>query len=148
MSPEPDACVSKAKNVFAHYGAGAMLVAKFVPGLTTVMPPLAGVVAMGRGRFALYGDSACLVPVSISLSCPAKEVGLILTSGLRVCCEGWIRLQKIERDSIGRSSIESAEVLARAALAVSAGGDLVGSLRPTSCPNSSSRRRSKTLAQT
>jgi len=22
MSPEPDACVSKAKNVFAHYGAG------------------------------------------------------------------------------------------------------------------------------
>ena len=35
-------------------GAGAMLVAKFVPGLTTVMPPLAGVVAMGRGRFALY----------------------------------------------------------------------------------------------
>ncbi len=54
MSPEPDACVSKAKNVFAHYGAGAMLVAKFVPGLTTVMPPLAGVVAMGRGRFALY----------------------------------------------------------------------------------------------
>ena len=92
-------------------------------------------------------DSACLVPVSISLSCPAKEVGLILTSGLRVCCEGWIRVQKIERDSIGRSSIESAEVLARAALAVSAGGDLVGSLRPTSCPNSSSRRRSKTLAQ-
>src|SRR2546427_9537328 len=37
-------------------------------------------------------DSACLVPVSISLSCPAKEVGLILTSGLRVCSEGWIRL--------------------------------------------------------
>jgi len=54
MSPEPDACVSKAKNVFAHYGAGAMLVAKFVPGLTTIMPSLAGVVAMGRGRFALY----------------------------------------------------------------------------------------------
>src|SRR5262245_30412679 len=37
-----------------RYGTGVMLVAKFVPGLTTVMPPLAGVVAIGRGRFALY----------------------------------------------------------------------------------------------
>ena len=31
-----------------------MLVAKFVPGLTTVMPPLAGIFAVGRVRFALY----------------------------------------------------------------------------------------------
>ena len=53
-SPESDSCVRRAKNVVARYGAGAMLVAKFVPGLTTVMPPLAGVVAIGRGRFALY----------------------------------------------------------------------------------------------
>ena len=53
-SPESDSCVRRAKNAFARYGAGAMLVAKFVPGLTTVMPPLAGVVAIGRGRFALY----------------------------------------------------------------------------------------------
>jgi membrane protein DedA with SNARE-associated domain len=53
-SPESDSCVRRAKNFFARYGAGAMLVAKFVPGLTTVMPPLAGVVAIGRGRFALY----------------------------------------------------------------------------------------------
>jgi len=53
-SPEPDACVRRAKSVFGRYGATAMLVAKFVPGLTTVMPPLAGVVAIGRGRFALY----------------------------------------------------------------------------------------------
>src|SRR2546425_5921833 len=61
MSPEPDACVSKAKNVFAHYGAGAMLVAKFVPGLTTVMPPLAGVVAIARVRFALYDFAGVLL---------------------------------------------------------------------------------------
>jgi uncharacterized protein (DUF58 family) len=31
-----------------------MLVAKFVPGLTTVMPPLAGIFAVGRLRFAVY----------------------------------------------------------------------------------------------
>ena len=38
-----------------------MLVAKFVPGLTTVMPPLAGVFAVGRVRFALYDLAGVLL---------------------------------------------------------------------------------------
>jgi rhodanese-related sulfurtransferase len=38
-----------------------MLVAKFVPGLTTVMPPLAGVFAVARGRFALYDLAGVLL---------------------------------------------------------------------------------------
>jgi|SRR5499426_405238 len=54
LSLEPDSCVRRAENVFARYGAQAMLVAKFVPGLTTVVPPLAGIFAIGRTRFALY----------------------------------------------------------------------------------------------
>ncbi len=43
LSVEPDFCVRRAQNVFARFGASAMLVAKFVPGLTTIVPPLAGV---------------------------------------------------------------------------------------------------------
>ncbi len=54
LSLEPDSCVRRAERVFARYGARGMLVAKFVPGLTTVMPPLAGIFAVGRVRFALY----------------------------------------------------------------------------------------------
>src|SRR5262245_31953750 len=54
MSLEPDSCVRRTERVFARYGAGVMLVAKFVPGLTTAVPPLAGIAAMGRVRFALY----------------------------------------------------------------------------------------------
>ena len=54
LSLEPDSCVRRAERVFTRYGARGMLVAKFVPGLTTVMPPLAGVFAVGRVRFALY----------------------------------------------------------------------------------------------
>lgn len=54
LSLEPDSCVRRADNAFARYGAQAMLVAKFVPGLTTVVPPLAGIFAIGRARFALY----------------------------------------------------------------------------------------------
>src|SRR6266849_2345756 len=61
LSLEPDFCVRRAQNVFARFGASAMLVAKFVPGLTTIVPPLAGVVAVGRIRFALYDLAGVLL---------------------------------------------------------------------------------------
>jgi membrane protein DedA with SNARE-associated domain len=54
LSLEPDSCVRWAEGIFARYGARAMLIAKFVPGLTTVLPPLAGIFTVARGRFALY----------------------------------------------------------------------------------------------
>lgn len=61
LSLEPDSCVRRAENVFARYGVRAMLVAKFVPGLTTVMPPLAGIFAVGRVRFACYEVAGVLL---------------------------------------------------------------------------------------
>jgi len=51
---EPDFCVRRAQNIFIRYGVRAMLVAKFFPGITTILPPLAGVFAVSRIRFALY----------------------------------------------------------------------------------------------
>ena len=54
LSLEPDLCVQRAEEVFGRYGARGMLVAKFVPGLTMILPPLAGLFAVGRVRFAVY----------------------------------------------------------------------------------------------
>src|SRR5262245_34098463 len=54
LSLEPDVCVRRTGKVFARYGVRALLVAKFLPGLSTVTPPLAGVFAVHRGRFAGY----------------------------------------------------------------------------------------------
>ena len=54
LSLEPDSCLRRTENVFARFGVRGMLIAKFVPGLTTVMPPLAGIFAVGRLRFAFY----------------------------------------------------------------------------------------------
>ena len=54
VAVEPDSCVRQAENVFSRYGARAMLLAKFFPGLTTVLPPIAGIFAVNRVRFALY----------------------------------------------------------------------------------------------
>ena len=52
-SLEPD-CVRRTENIFARFGVRGMLIAKFVPGLTTLMPPLAGLFSVGRLRFAFY----------------------------------------------------------------------------------------------
>lgn len=54
LSLEPDVCVRRTGNLFLRHGVRALLVAKFLPGLTTVMPPLAGVFGVPRLRFAIY----------------------------------------------------------------------------------------------
>ncbi|TFW32734.1 DedA family protein/thiosulfate sulfurtransferase GlpE [Massilia horti] len=45
ISLSPDSCVSQTENHFSRFGAKSLVVAKFVPGFSTVAPPLAG--AMG-----------------------------------------------------------------------------------------------------
>src|SRR2546428_992957 len=54
LSLEPDVCVRRTENLFIRHGVRTLLVAKFLPGLTTVMPPLAGVFGVPRLPFALY----------------------------------------------------------------------------------------------
>jgi len=54
LAVEPDSCVRRTESVFVRYGVRGLLVAKFLPGLTTVMPPLAGVFGVGRLRFICY----------------------------------------------------------------------------------------------
>ena len=54
LALEPDVCVRRTENLFIRHGVRALLVSKFLPGLTTVMPPLAGVFGVPRLRFALY----------------------------------------------------------------------------------------------
>jgi membrane protein DedA with SNARE-associated domain len=58
---EPDSCVRRSQETFARYGKGALLVAKFVPGLNTVMQPLAGILGMPRSRFLLVDALGALL---------------------------------------------------------------------------------------
>jgi membrane protein DedA with SNARE-associated domain len=53
ISLEPDSCVSFTKTWFRKLGAGALIVAKFVPGLSTAAPPMAGMTHMPAWRFLL-----------------------------------------------------------------------------------------------
>jgi membrane protein DedA with SNARE-associated domain/rhodanese-related sulfurtransferase len=63
ISLTPDSCVSETQSRFERWGSNALIVAKFVPGLSLIAPPLAGATHMGWLRFLLYsalGSSAWL----------------------------------------------------------------------------------------
>jgi membrane protein DedA with SNARE-associated domain len=51
ISIEPDSCVRNTENIFARRGARSLVIAKFVPGLSTAAPPLAGIFHMKVRRF-------------------------------------------------------------------------------------------------
>ncbi|MCZ6828894.1 MAG: VTT domain-containing protein [Gammaproteobacteria bacterium] len=51
ISLEPDYCVQRTERSFEQLGSYALLVAKFVPGLQTIAPPMAGLTGMPVLRF-------------------------------------------------------------------------------------------------
>lgn len=61
ISLEPDSCVRRTEEVFARHGARSLLFSKFVPGLNTAAPPLAGMFGMGPWRFVLYAGLGALL---------------------------------------------------------------------------------------
>lgn len=54
ISLEPDSCVRRTENLFIRHGVRSLLVAKFIPGLNTAAPSLAGVFRMPLGRFLIF----------------------------------------------------------------------------------------------
>jgi membrane protein DedA with SNARE-associated domain len=52
VSLEPDSCVSSTRSWFKRLGGWALVIAKFVPGLGTVAPPMAGLSRMPWWRFS------------------------------------------------------------------------------------------------
>jgi membrane protein DedA with SNARE-associated domain len=54
ISLEPDSCVRRTEDTFARHGIRVLLVAKFLPGLNNVAPPLSGVTRMPFGRFLAW----------------------------------------------------------------------------------------------
>lgn len=57
ISISPDSCVRKNELSFARRGMATLVIAKFVPGLSTLAPPLAGALGMRAQSFAIF-DSA------------------------------------------------------------------------------------------
>jgi membrane protein DedA with SNARE-associated domain len=54
ISLEPDSCVRRTENTFSRYGSRSLLIAKFVPGLSAVSTPLAGMIRMPLPHFLFF----------------------------------------------------------------------------------------------
>jgi membrane protein DedA with SNARE-associated domain len=61
ISLEPDSCVRRTQRVFVKSGRFALLIAKFFPGLSTIAPPLAGIVGVRRRQFIMLDSGGALL---------------------------------------------------------------------------------------
>jgi membrane protein DedA with SNARE-associated domain len=61
ISLSPDSCVRQTEGLFERWGLSSLLFAKFIPGFSTVAPPLAGATRAGFGRFLLFTSGGTLL---------------------------------------------------------------------------------------
>jgi membrane protein DedA with SNARE-associated domain/rhodanese-related sulfurtransferase len=54
ISLEPDSCVRRTENLFEKHGMTSVAASKFLPGLGTVIPPMAGAFGIPLGKFIFW----------------------------------------------------------------------------------------------
>ena len=61
ISLSPDSCVRDTEARFERWGLKSLLIAKFIPGFSTVAPPLAGASGRGTLAFVIYDGIGALI---------------------------------------------------------------------------------------
>ncbi len=61
LSLNPDTCVGNTERFFLRHGMPTLLVAKFLPGLNTIAPPLLGTLRAGPGWFLAYDTGGAVI---------------------------------------------------------------------------------------
>lgn len=69
ISISPDSCVRKNELSFAQRGAATLVIAKFVPGLNTLAPPLAGALGMSAISFAIFTGAGAALWAGGGIAC-------------------------------------------------------------------------------
>lgn len=65
LSLEKDSCARQTQRLYGSYGAFALVIAKFVPGLNFAAPPLSGVFQMKRWRFLFFNAIGALAWITV-----------------------------------------------------------------------------------
>jgi membrane protein DedA with SNARE-associated domain len=68
ISLSPDSCVRQTESVFERWGMPSLLVAKFIPGFSTVAPPMAGAMGASPSSFLLYDGGGAVLWVGVGLA--------------------------------------------------------------------------------
>jgi membrane protein DedA with SNARE-associated domain len=77
VSLSPDSCVRQTEGLFDTYGLASLLFAKFIPGYSTVAPPLAGAAGAPLSRFLLFTAGGTLLWSGSALALGALFHGAI-----------------------------------------------------------------------
>jgi rhodanese-related sulfurtransferase len=78
------ACVRRTGDMFGRHGMRGVLLAKFVPGLSTVMPPLAGMFGVRTGPFILFDGmgsllyGGCFILIGLLFSNQLEQAGQLM----------------------------------------------------------------------
>src|SRR6266705_3220989 len=86
ISLEPDSCVRRTQDLFTRYGMRGVVAAKFIPGLSTLVPPLAGNSGVGAPRFIFFDGlgsllySAFFIVLGVLFSHQLEQVIVALAS--------------------------------------------------------------------
>ena len=87
LSMEPTICVRRTQDSFGRRRGFTLMIAKFVPGLATLAPPVAGENGMGLGSFIFFDGIGATLWVGALLS---VEGSLAMpSSAIRACWIGW-----------------------------------------------------------
>ena len=68
ISLSPDSCVRQSEYHFERWGRAALVVSKFIPGLSTVTPPLAGAMRMGWPSFVLLNGTGIVLWAALPIA--------------------------------------------------------------------------------
>lgn len=67
ISLSPDSCVERSELHFQRWRGQILLIAKFVPGLATVAPPLTGAMGLPLSRFLLFDGIGSLLWAAVAI---------------------------------------------------------------------------------
>ena len=67
ISLEPMSCVRRTEDFFSRHGVRSLIVAKFVPGFSTIAPPLAGIVGLTVPQYLLFNGLGTLLWVGTGI---------------------------------------------------------------------------------
>jgi len=67
ISLTPDSCVSETQSKFERWGLNALLIAKFVPGISLLAPPLAGAAGIGWVPFLAFNTMGAALWVAAGI---------------------------------------------------------------------------------
>jgi membrane protein DedA with SNARE-associated domain/rhodanese-related sulfurtransferase len=110
ISLSPDACVRQSEYRFERWGALTLVLAKFIPGLSAVAPPLAGAMRLGAGAFFLWNSLGVVLWAGAAVGAGwafheqindlllrLEDLGTIAVEALAALLAGYVALKWWER---------------------------------------------------